>query len=385
MWRLLRIWLIIVQLFITGCIHTPYISTYSEEVYPVPPFPYRAVVADFDMNGWLDIAVVSKYSDITVFLNPGEHKPFRQFTLKAYFQPVSLTKGDFNGDGMLDLIPMTEALIGPVYLGKDNGSFERKDIKLSAPLFANFIEAADLNNDGLYDLVACGFGGEGPYIYINRGDLSFDAIAVKLRSKPVLGKSEGITGSERPFLSHNLFIYDVDGDGMMDILIPDESMGILWLLHNKGSGQFEPVEVFKEAGSTPVSVSAMTNPDNKTLIILALNKGAEDSELVYLKKDLQHYSVAERHKVPHIGKILIADMDKDGQYELIANIVKRGKSFIAIYRANHISEGTILEVPVTDPRYFTTGDIDNDGFQDLIIPDYGDNTLKIIFSPLRKR
>ncbi len=95
---------------------------------------------------------------------------------------------DFNGDGIMDLV-MTEhnrdVLYAPgIYQGKGDGTFEKVQMTFDD---ANYsfrpvaVNAADLNNDGLVDIVAIGYekDGEGNVVnsnavLMNKGNYSFE-------------------------------------------------------------------------------------------------------------------------------------------------------------------------------------------------------------------
>lgn len=363
-------------------------SALKLQSYPIPSLPFRAIVTDFDGNGWPDIAVVSKFSDATVFMNLSQGKPVQPLTLRGHTQPVSLTTGDFNGDGRPDVVLMTESLIGPLYINDGRGGFSRANLKLKAPPMSFFIEAADFNNDGLDDLVATGKGGTGPVVYINKGNLTFSEIPVPLR-KDLIPKSnqKSNMSAEPPFASHKLTVYDIDGDGKKDVLVPDEQRGCFWLLHNMGQMVFKPEELYCEKGRIAKDV-AVIKYRGGTVIVLLFDKSPGESEFIFLRPNPDRgYSATERYTMPSIEQIRLDDMDRDGVPEIVALINRGGKLFLSIYKIASINSGPVFKSPgvVKSSFSITTGDIDRDGLNDIIIPDYGDNALKIIFSPLKSK
>lgn len=379
-------WIIILLILSTGCTSVPHKSGTTER-YAVPALPHRAVIADFDMNGWPDIAIASKYSDATVFLNPG--KPDNPFpiNLKAYFQPISLAAGDINGDGIPDIIPMTETLVGPVFISDGKGNFTKKDITLHSPPFATFIEAFDINSDGFDDLVASGTSGTGPYIYLNRQNLSFETINVPLRAigsaKVQAGKTlTEAEGDDVRFVSHHLSIFHRDGKGETGILVPDELKGSVWLIQHK-KNHFDPVELVNEKDSIATSAASYFS-GNGTTVIAAFHKHVL-SNLVFLKDGSSPFAVIERITLPGaVQYIAAADMDKDGKEEIVCLILRDMKLHLSVYKQN-IFDKPAFDLPVSGPLSFAIGDIDQDGFPDLVIPDYKENTLTIVYSPLRKK
>jgi len=364
------------------CVSSPGLSAQIER-YPVPALPHRAVIDDFNGNGWPDIAVVSKYSDVTIFFDPGSRNGNRTLTLKAYFQPISLSVGDFNADGINDLIPITETLIGPFFLADGKGNFQKIDLKLYTPPFASFIEAGDLNNDKFDDLVVTGIGGAGPYVYINKQNGSFETIMVPLKGeegKIKAGKPDDIKNVR--VVSHHLTLIDLTSDGSKDILVPDELRGSLWLIQNKGK-TFEPVEIFHEENTIAKTVASYRSK-NAIIIILVLQK-AQGMELVFMEGNSWPFPITKRIQLPNfISHLEIADMDNDGYPEILCLLQKNSRSFISLYMYNNFN-APVYEFPVSGPLSFAVADIDRDGFNDIIIPDYSENTLSIVYSPLKKK
>jgi hypothetical protein len=107
------------------------------------------VAGDFNGDGLLDLLAGDN-----LFLNAGNGE-FAQLTNV----PIGEVAGDFNGDGILDL-----ASGGSVLLGNGDGSFTQKTTSTGPVSFA-----ADLNGDGILDLVG------GSSISLGNGDGTFQA------------------------------------------------------------------------------------------------------------------------------------------------------------------------------------------------------------------
>ena len=99
--------------------------------YPVGTGPRDVVVADFNGDGKLDLAVSNVGSgNVSVLLGNGDgtFQPATNFDT-GLPNPVALAKGDFNNDGKLDLATFQAGDPGPpttgamsVLLGKGDGS-----------------------------------------------------------------------------------------------------------------------------------------------------------------------------------------------------------------------------------------------------------------------
>ena len=354
----------------------------KEETYTVPPFPFKAVTGDFNKDSHKDIAVVSKYSGITVFLNNGKGKFSETISLVTHWQPVSITKGDFNKDNLIDIISMTETLIGPVYITNKDSAFEKIDLKIQGHPFAFYIEAVDLNNDGYDDLVTSGVGGEGLYIFINKGNLTFEKIIIKLRETNHVYKFNKKGDTE--FISHHPYIIDIDNDGWKDILVPDEINGSLWLLKNN-KGKLVPNEIYHEDLKTIKSVTSAKIKNELTLIV-AIDENNK-SELLFLQNRKSKFEIIKRLTFPQkIEYLDTSDMNNDRNEEIIILSLKLNNSYVSIYNieSESINISKIFEYPLKGTQSFSIDDLDEEGYKDLIIPDTADNTLRIIYNPLKR-
>ena len=139
------------------------------ESYSIPGSAFSVTVGDYDADGKLDIAVASPGTVQTNFMDPGVYvflnagsgvfQPWLQFD--AGFRPTSIDEGDFNGDGILDLVAGNQFFGGGVnvLIGQGDGTFasalefnEGLDIS-SAP---RFTLAAQLDSDSRMDVVTLG-------------------------------------------------------------------------------------------------------------------------------------------------------------------------------------------------------------------------------------
>jgi flagellin len=120
----------------------------------------------------------------------------------------SVTLGDLNGDGMLDMV-MGGGYSGSGWtstmLGRGDGSFGAGITAPAELIIANELSLGDMNGDGILDLVTAGYdssyAGEAT-VRIGNGDGSFKA---------------GISYLTETIGSYALSIGDLNGDGVLDI------------------------------------------------------------------------------------------------------------------------------------------------------------------------
>ncbi|MCX8068975.1 MAG: VCBS repeat-containing protein, partial [Thermodesulfovibrionales bacterium] len=194
--------------------------------------PYEVACADFNKDGYNDIALAVKYSGVHIYLNDlsGAIDPLNASIYSNIHHPTSLKTADFNGDGNMDVIALVEDA-AYIMLGKGDGTFSIHTPYYAGPSMSLFVQVGDLNNDGRIDFVLCGATDPNIYIYFNEsknGYINFRQTVLK------------------PTKEYNRFhigytytsIYDIDGDGRKDILIVDSLNSILWIGFNEGDDNF---------------------------------------------------------------------------------------------------------------------------------------------------
>jgi len=214
-------------------------------------FGHDLSVGDFDGDGYQDI-----YTGKVLLLNNGDGS-FRNATAllpeelkKIDSFVMSSTAGDLNGDGIDDIIvSYSDPELRYALLSSDKGIIGGTLIQLPASTYgsnntkSNFINTADLDGDGLIDIVIAETRSEPYYvgqhlqIIMNKGNGIFvDQTASRINN--------------RPFDQHSgegeIFLVDVNFDGHVDIVHStgetyrdgEFRAGGLDIFMNRGQGQF---------------------------------------------------------------------------------------------------------------------------------------------------
>jgi hypothetical protein len=192
---------------------------------------YTAVVQAGDMNGDGNADVVARQSNGYIYLWKGNGKggwlgSVRISITSAWkSQNVILSPGDFDGDGIADLISRNTS--GYVYLWRGTGTGTvRSAVRIATgwKSWSIVSSAGDFDGDGNPDLVTRDKSG-GLYLYPGNGIGGFKA-RVKLA-----------TGWQR--YNAIVSVGDFDLDGHSD-LMARESSGYLYLIPGDGAGGFLP-------------------------------------------------------------------------------------------------------------------------------------------------
>jgi VCBS repeat protein/flagellar hook capping protein FlgD len=256
-------------------------GTYGTRIdTPMSGTPLGLATADLDADGHADL-IVGNWGDNTVVVLRGVGGGHFAAPLQFFagIRPYEVLASDFNGDGVLDLAVADngENSIRILLGGNDggghwNGTFAPSVAYATANLPLS-IAAGDFNNDGITDLVATesfaqsvavflGNGGAGvgdgtflaathvpagpePY-ELATGDFNGDGhldVAVAVSSdggmRVLLGSGTGTFPINTPYLPGvncgGVSVADFDGDGILDIAVTGSVANSLYLLKGQGS------------------------------------------------------------------------------------------------------------------------------------------------------
>jgi hypothetical protein len=206
------------------------------------PFPFYLATGDFDGNGDLDLASIYGASGSTtgfvclaVGRGDGTFDPGVLYGIS--FQPAYLVSGDFDGDGLDDLVAGGIGSGLSVLLGKSDGSLAPEHL-LSPDTGFDFgstiligLVAGDMNGDGLDDLATSSFylSECGPSTDVGIG-LALGGGAFHFQAGPFAICASG------------LGVGDLNGDGLSDLAllwVPDDDF-VVDLYLNLGNASFGP-------------------------------------------------------------------------------------------------------------------------------------------------
>jgi hypothetical protein len=193
---------------------------------------FSLVTGDFNGDGKEDLVTTNSVTNnISVLLGKGDgtFSPARTYPIAGAHSigiiPFALASGDFNHDGKPDLVS-GGALSVTILLGNGSGGFSAE-----ASYFVGFdiacVNVADVNGDGIPDIVASGTGTLNLKVLLGKGDGTF---------KP--GENLSSLGIGPQCFS----LADLNGDHKVDIAVVNSSslygVGDLAILLGKGDGTF---------------------------------------------------------------------------------------------------------------------------------------------------
>jgi hypothetical protein len=334
-------------------------------------FGLGVAAADYDGDGWVDL-LVTNYGRNTLYRNRGDGT-FEDVTKRAGLDAPGLYTSavwfDYDNDGALDL-----------YVGH----FIRYSKELEQ----------ECKTDGVYHYCyPLSYGPAPSKLYRNNGDGSFSDVSVASGIGKVAGKTFGAVA------------VDIDGDGYLDLFVANDSVAN-FLFHNKGGGRFE--EIALQAGvaysadgiarsGMGVDAADYDGDGRPDLFVTNFNR-----ERFSLYRNLGDKSFADTAGRTGVGAatymysgwgVRFLDFDNDGALDLalvnghpddlietvqsslkwkepLLLLQNRGGKFVNLGAA--AGEAFTRGYPA---RGLAVGDLDNDGWPEIVVANNGDAPL----------
>jgi len=351
--------------------------------YPVGPYPYAVITADFNNDGRLDLATANNVgSNVSVLLGNPDGTFQAALTSPTGTDPQSLAVGDFDGDGKLDL---ATANTGDVSILKGNGlgGFAAPS-GILIDSNSHSVAVGDFNADGKMDLTVGGhtstyippWGSYGPYGWYGGGGYWVDEARISV----LLGNGTGGFGAPTSYdlgsgATTAVAVSDLNGDGKADVVA---ASGSVFALLGNGNGTLQPP---RPSGYGTAVAIADINGDGK--LDLATTGGGSIG--VALGDGLGTFAAAQYFVAgTYPNSVAVADFNGDGRMDLAAS--DHGSSSVQVLLNAGVSASTVsfkppVTVPVgTNPFAIARADFNGDGRADLAIATSGSNNISVLLN-----
>ncbi|CAF0928717.1 unnamed protein product [Rotaria sordida] len=273
--------------------------------------PCSLATGDFNNDGLLDIVVANyRTNNIGIFYGYGNGTVAAQKTISTgdNSSPISIAVGDFNNDSLLDIAVANSGTnnLG-IILGYGNGSFAAQIIcsvaNSSAP---RFVTLGDFNNDSLLDIAVANYESHDVVILFGWSNGNFEKMttySMGYGSYPV-----------------SLVVGDFNNDNLFDIAVSNSGANTIGILYGHRNGTFEMLKMYSLGdGSRPMSITTGNfNHDIWLDIVIANFNGNSVSVLLGLDNiDTANQTSYSTGSGSHPYSVVVSDFNNDTLLDLM--------------------------------------------------------------------
>lgn len=319
----------------------------------------NVALGDLTGNGDLDMVLAKgRHWPLVsrVLLNDGHGRfPVARDLSTTAYRSYSAVLADVNGDGFLDIVLGNDAPDPKlVYLNDGKGNF-RPGGSFGRPEWpTRNVAVADLDGDGLPDIIVAnryGHDGGSNCVCLNRGDGKFGADCAAFSHE----SATTITAA------------DFNGDGSVDLAVPNRDGGQSYLYLNDGKANFRRRIPFgpRDAHIRVAAAADLTGRGRMDIVAIDEQRGA----FIYFNQPDGTFSAAVAlGRAPATPYALaVADLNRDGKPDIVVGYVNApgivyfndgtGHGFAPVSFGD--GQGTAYGIAI--------GDIDKDGWPDIAV------------------
>lgn len=383
------------------------VSCGNDNLGAVITVPNSVVVADLNGDGEPDVAVVAAQIDQTgltqppgllgIMLNsastPGDFAGVVSHQTSGA-PPSGLAEGDLVGNGSHDLV-VANFNAGTLSLFKEtsptSGAYGNA-VTITVGGHPNDVQVADINGDGLPDLIVADDTGKVTYLLQNPASPGTFLAAVSL---PVTNRGISVA------------VGDLNGDGLMDLAVTsfdvsgDNGLVTIYFQQPGSPGTFLPTPTVITAYGEPSQIRiADINGDGSADIVVACQglgldadvsavtdgnplgqvaiEEAQYGPMVILQNSASPGTFATPIIYPGVQgaiSLAIGDLNNDGFPDIaMTSLYPQGQGDIGTLFQDPANPGTFISGAATyagsgQPVSIAIGDLDHDGLLDLVVAD----------------
>jgi hypothetical protein len=345
------------------------------------------VFADFNGDGILDFVAsftVGSSTQDGVFLGQaggGYGAPILLANPDGVYDVCNNSVGDLNGDGLPEIVSANGCNLGTgaagaltVYVNKGNGTFQtgvyyaagtESVDNTEANIAPQAVTIEDVNGDGENDIISSNPKGGDVTILLGNGDGTVNV--------PTVGYSTG--GNPKT----SVLVADFNGDGLVDIIVPDNTFSFAYL-QGYGDGTFRsPLDFYSPvpggygAGGTTIATGDFNGDGNPDFVVGNVGYNNPNGSGIGITVFLSNPDGSLRPGVNYgtggsYQGVTVGHFSGTSNLDIAA--VNESNGGIQIFKGNgdgSFASGLFYSTGGSDALTIVTGDFNQDGFPDLAV------------------
>jgi len=340
--------------------------------FPVGSWPDAVAIGDVNGDGRNDVVLTTSFyfddsNDYKLFVflqnSSGTLEPPIKYSTHGTYSHETVAVGDVNHDGRNDVVVGNSDAGFDVFLQNLTGGLDSAITYTG--INSSKIKIADLNHDGLLDVVGVGWGTDTASVWLQNAAGTLNA--------PL---TYGVTHDGYD----DLEVGDVNNDGLQDVIVMSGQglVNNLGILLQRSDGTFG-LPVYYDIGGNILTHGVAVgdiNGDNRNDVVVSYGGNKPDSNIgAFLQNASAALDPAKSYSSYDCPEpIEIADVNNDGRNDVI--VAHGGWDALGVYLQG--ADGTLMaesldQLPYAthyNPHGLAVGDINGDGFNDVVIADY---------------
>ena len=323
--------------------------------------PHAVVVADFNSDGFLDVATANTATnDVTVLLGIGTGAFAAAVSYPVGVNPSSLAAGDFSGDGVPDLaVTNTSSNDVSILVNSGTGTFV-PGASVAVQLAPTSVAVGDFNTDGRLDLA------------VTNGSSNTVSIVLATGSSTFGGPTHLPTGAS----PQSVAVADLDNDLRLDVVVANANSNTLTVRRGFGNGGFAPPTTLA-VGSAPLVVKiGDVNGDGRRDLVVANSTVASVSVLLGTGGAAFASQTTFATGAGPVALVL-ADWNRDGNLDIATANTTDTTITVLTGTGSGSFGGPVTLVTGPQPTGLATGDLNNDTRLDLVLSSNGSDSVSV--------